>query len=63
MKNVGAGLERRRLIGMRRNEDTFAGGVVGPVMIWADNTAVAHLAEREFVAAMNAQVFPGMNTA
>src|SRR5271170_1554063 len=61
MKDVGAGLERRRLIGMRGNEDAFARGVVGPVVIWADNTAVAHLAERELGAAMNAEVFPSVN--
>src|SRR5271170_5052806 len=61
MKDVGARLERRRLIGMRGNEDALARGVVFPMMIGADHAAVAHLAERELRAAMDAKVFPGMD--
>src|SRR5271154_3072737 len=61
MKDVGARLERRRLIGMRGNEDALARGVIFPMMIGADHAAVAHLAERELCAAMDAKVFPGVD--
>jgi hypothetical protein len=63
VKNVGAGLERRRLIGMRGDEDALSEGVVGPMVIGANDAVVKHMAKRELGAAVDAEVFPGVNAA
>src|SRR5207248_4342741 len=59
----GARLQRRRRIGMRRDQHTFGIAVIAPPVIGADDGAIDHPALGQLGAAVNAEILPYLDFA
>ena len=61
LKNIRTRLQRRRQRRLCRNANTLSRSVILPIMIRTNHAVILYLSQRKPRAAMNAQVFPGMD--